>query len=208
MRIGLNVCPVPPKPFPTEQTIDVTLPDVYDGAVNLDSFSSEQMPEYVQKSLRQIELGNDTDDVTLLGTAGQLGLGAGLDLPMDMRDLHYDLTHLKSTPWSQTALDTLALLPVLGDIKYLKNGAREVESAVEGAEAVRDVARAVDAAGDAARRAGAAGEIAGDLGSGQRVVREVIADPDGWEAGVLDAVRNADAELEDLTGAGRLADDH
>jgi hypothetical protein len=39
-------------------------------------------------------LGNYTDDATLLGTDGQVGLGlAGLDLPGDIRDLTYDLTH-------------------------------------------------------------------------------------------------------------------
>ena len=46
---------------------------------------------YLEKSLKQLLLGNFTDDVTLLGTALQIGAGIfNLDLLMDIRDLTAD----------------------------------------------------------------------------------------------------------------------
>ncbi len=87
-----------------------------------DNGTGNQEDSYLKKSLDQVLLGNYTDDVTLLGTAGQVGLGlAGLDLPADIRDLTYDLSHWKWTPGhvGQTLLDTVGLLPVVGGIKYM-----------------------------------------------------------------------------------------
>ena len=48
--------------------------------------------KYLQKSLNQLVLGNYTDDVTWLGTSTQvIASMANLDLPMDIRDLVYDI---------------------------------------------------------------------------------------------------------------------
>ena len=53
-------------------------------------------------------LGNYTDDVNLLGTILQVVSGLiGVDLPLDIRDLFYDVTNFKSTKQHliQTILD-------------------------------------------------------------------------------------------------------
>ncbi len=87
-----------------------------------DNGTGIEVQDYIKKALKQVIQGNYTDDVTLLGTAAQVCLGlAGADLPMDIRDLTYDVTHWKSTPEHvlQTLLDLAALLPVVGDLKYM-----------------------------------------------------------------------------------------
>jgi hypothetical protein len=87
--------------------------------------------DYLQKSLNQVALGNWTDDVTLLGTAGQITLGLfGLDLPSDIRDLAYDLTNWNWT-WGhvgQTVLDAIGFVPGVGIVK----NADEVSAALKG----------------------------------------------------------------------------
>ena len=77
--------------------------------------------DYLKKSGNQFVSGNYTEDVTLLGTFMQVGAGLfGVDLPMDLRDVFYDFTHWK---WSwrharETAVDLLALFPIIGSLKY------------------------------------------------------------------------------------------
>ena len=76
---------------------------------------------YLEKSLKQLFLGNFTEDVTLLGTGLQIGAGIfNLDLLMDIRDLTADFCNWE---WSwghlaQTTLDLVGLLPVVGVLKY------------------------------------------------------------------------------------------
>jgi hypothetical protein len=76
---------------------------------------------YLKDSGEQIIKGNFTDKVTLGGTVGEVLLGVvGVDLPMDIRDLVYDVTHLKCS-WKcvgMLAIDVVALIPVIGAIKY------------------------------------------------------------------------------------------
>ncbi len=77
---------------------------------------------YIGRSIKQVWYGNYTDDVTALGTAMQVGLGAtGVDLPCDARDIYYDITHYEDTSeWkTQTALDTVSIIPFIGAAKYL-----------------------------------------------------------------------------------------
>lgn len=84
---------------------------------------------YVGKSLNQIVAGNFTDDVTLLGTAGQIALGIfDLDLVCDLRDTAYDIGEWgeiiigeEEFSWSfagQSFIDIIGILPVIGAIKY------------------------------------------------------------------------------------------
>lgn len=88
--------------------------------VGLDPLGLGEMG-YLERSLRQLLLGNYADDVTLLGTGLQIGTSLlGVDLPGDIRDLFYDITNWE---WSwghagQTAIDLVALLPVIGMLKY------------------------------------------------------------------------------------------
>lgn len=65
-----------------------------------------------------------TGNQTLGGTAAQASLGMlGLDAPADFRDLAYDLNHRGSIPKGQLALDALALLPLVGGLKYVDDAA-------------------------------------------------------------------------------------
>ena len=87
--------------------------------------------DYLKKSLNQIVLGNYTDDVTALGTLGQIALGlTGVDTPADIRDLAYDLTNWEWSPGhaGQTLLDAVGLIPGIG---VLKN-ADEVAAVLKG----------------------------------------------------------------------------
>lgn len=73
------------------------------------------------KIVKQIFLGNYSDDVTISGTTGQVLLGfAGVDFIADIRDISYDVTHWKFT-WShagQTVIDLIAFIPAIGALKY------------------------------------------------------------------------------------------
>ena len=82
--------------------------------------------DYLASSGKQIVLGNYTNDVTALGTAGQIGTGLlGIDLPLDIRDLFYDVNKWEWS-WShtgKTTLDAAGLLPVVGGLKYTDKAA-------------------------------------------------------------------------------------
>ena len=74
-------------------------------------------------AIQQLVLGDyDPDEHTKLGTAAQMLSGfLGIDLPMDIRDLVYDVTHKDSIPdyKKRIFLDVLALLPAIGAVKNL-----------------------------------------------------------------------------------------
>ena len=118
------------------------------------------LSSYMGKSLRQLLMGNFTEDVTLLGTALQVIAGLlDLDLPLDLRDLAYDLTHWENTPKhiAQTAMDFLALLPVIGSLKYSDEVSAVLKTAAKHGDEAADVAKAAtkhaDDAADAAKAA-------------------------------------------------------
>ena len=105
-------------------------------------------------------LGNFTDEVTLLGVAGQITLGIlDLDLPCDIRDIIADIKNLAETDrvrWDligMLALDLIGLIPVIGALKYsdevgtLFKNAGKVSVVAEGADGVGAVARHADEAG-------------------------------------------------------------
>lgn len=120
------------------------------------SISQSPALDYLNRSVEQILLGNFSDENTLLGTAGQFGLSLlGYDLPMDVRDLVYDWTHLQTTPWYQTLIDTLALLPVVGAIKPVANG---LETALDTFKVFDRAGNAMEATSDALKTAERAGE--------------------------------------------------
>ncbi len=97
--------------------------------------------KYLKSSLKQLFLGNYTEDVNLLGTILQVASGLiGIDLPADIRDLFYDVTNLELSKEHimQTVLDTTALLPIVGGIKYadeagalIKSGAKYGDEAAD-----------------------------------------------------------------------------
>ncbi len=101
---------------------------------------------YLNTSLKQIVLGNYTDDVTLLGTIGQMILGLiGVDLPADIRDLFYDVTNWENTKEHifQTALDSIALVPLVGGIKYADEAAELIQTAAKHGDEAADAVKAV-----------------------------------------------------------------
>lgn len=100
--------------------------------------------DYLKTSLKQIVYGNFTDDVNLLGTLGQIALGLlGFDLPADIRDLLYDISNFKLTPEHaiQTILDIIALLPVVGSVKYVDEAGEVLKIGTKNADEVADVVK-------------------------------------------------------------------
>jgi len=79
----------------------------------------------------QVVYGNYTDKGNIVGTTAMvLAGGLGIDLPADLRDLCYDVTHWQPT-WghaAQTAVDVAALLPLIGSLKYVDDVGTVVKS--------------------------------------------------------------------------------
>ncbi len=80
---------------------------------------NRRIQNYFEKSKNQVIYGNYTEDVTLLGTGGQIIAGVfNVDLLGDIRDLTYDITHWE-TSWEHiggTFLDTMGLVPLIGGV--------------------------------------------------------------------------------------------
>ncbi len=93
-----------------------------------------------------------TGQPTPEGAAAQVALGmSGLDFPMDIRDLSYDLTHLRTISPGQLGLDALALLPVAGGLKYADEAAALWKQGQNAAEALADAAKHGDDLVDAGK---------------------------------------------------------
>lgn len=87
------------------------------------SSENDQQKSYWERTVEQVILGNYSDEFTALGFAAEITVSLiGIDIPMDVRDLVYDVQHWQ---WSKnhafnTALDAVAFLPVVGAIKKAK----------------------------------------------------------------------------------------
>ncbi|MGL5243911.1 MAG: hypothetical protein ACRC7R_01865, partial [Sarcina sp.] len=72
--------------------------------------STDSFIKYIKDSGEQVVLGRYSDKVTVLGTAADVGLAiTGLDAAQNLRDITYDLQHLKEG-WSNVGnlvLDTV-----------------------------------------------------------------------------------------------------
>lgn len=120
-QIGINLPPFHPNCDCTTQIIDNNGNIVFSITDEVKENDTSSELSYLQTSIKQIVLGNYSDDATLLGTIGQIALGfIGFDLPADIRDLMYDITNFKLTLSHalQTLLDAASLLPVIGSLKY------------------------------------------------------------------------------------------
>ena len=92
----------------------------------------KKVGKYLKKSANQVVSGRYTNDSTILGTLGQFLLGVtDFDLPCDIRDIQYDLTS-KNSSYTDTLLEGLAVLPIIGVAKYVKYGDK-AEALVRGA---------------------------------------------------------------------------
>lgn len=85
---------------------------------NLNDQSSPK--SYWQKTAEQVIYGHYSEEFTGLGFAAEIAVSVvGIDIPMDIRDLVYDVQHWQ---WSKdhalnTALDAVAFVPVVGVVK-------------------------------------------------------------------------------------------
>ena len=111
---------------------------------------------YVVKSGKKLALGDYTDEnVTLLSFSGNMAASLlGADLLFDLRDLSYDITHWGEEEYFAVwlAADVVALLPVIGVVKYFSH----FKTAKNGLEAASEL---VDSAGDIAKNSENATEL-------------------------------------------------
>ena len=113
---------------------------------------------YVVKSGEKILLGDYSDEeVTALSFSGDvLASLAGVDLMMDLRDVSYDLVHWGEGEYFlvHLAADTVALLPVIGVIKYFDF--KSVEKTVDAMKQVGNIS-------EASKNAGKVADVAGSI---------------------------------------------
>lgn len=140
--IGENLAPLHPNCDCTIEILDEEENVVYTSAKT--GQDKQSFGKYLQSSLKQLFLGNYTDDVTLFGTVLQVLAGlAGVDLPLDIRDLFYDVTNfeLNKQHIVQTILDTVALLPLVGGIKYVDEAGDILKPAAKHSDEVAQVVK-------------------------------------------------------------------
>ena len=116
----------------------------------------DKAEDYLIRSAECIVLGNFTDEVTVLGAAGQFAMGFfDLDLPCDIRDIIADVRNLAQADeikWdmiAMLALDAIGLVPMIGALKY----SDEYVTLFKNADKVSVVARSTDGAGVLAKHA-------------------------------------------------------
>ena len=108
-----------------------------------DEKNNDSVLDYLERSAKQVIMGNYTDEVTVWGTGMQLCLGlTGADIVMDIRDIVYDFHKWE---WSfehvgQTGFDVLSVAPLIGALKY----GDEVVDLVKGVNKTSDVVKNVD----------------------------------------------------------------
>lgn len=120
-----------------------------------------QAGAYVVKSGKKILLGDYTDEeVTVLSCSGNVVASiANLDLLFDIRDLTYDIQNWGEGEYfvAHLAVDTVALIPVIGMVKYFKH----IDSAGDLPKAIAnlaDAAKISDSVSDASKNADTIGE--------------------------------------------------
>ena len=148
----------------------------------------DKAEDYLIRSAECVVLGNFTDEVTLLGLAGQFAMGFfDLDLPCDIRDIIADVRNLAKADeikWdmiAMLALDAIGLVPMIGALKY----SDEYVTLFKNADKVSVVARSTDGAGVLAKHADEAGawlhgvkvfkysdETAEAVASGEKLLKE------------------------------------
>ena len=144
--------------------------------------------DYLIRNAECVVLGNFTDEVMLLGVAGQITLGIlDLDLPCDIRDIIADVKNLAKADdikWdmiAMLALDLIGVIPVIGALKY----SDEIGTLFKNADKVSVVARSTDGAGVLTKHADEAGawlhgvkvfrysgETAEAVASGEKLLKE------------------------------------
>lgn len=120
---------------------------------------------YIVKSGKKLMLGDYTeDDITVLSFTGNVVSSvAGVDLLFDLRDLSYDITHWGEEEYfvAYLAADVVALLPVIGVVKYfdhVKDATTVVESVADIGKNSDEVVDIVDTVADVGKKADKASE--------------------------------------------------
>ena len=84
----------------------------------------------------------NADDVTALGTVMQVLSGVvNVDLPGDIRDNVYNLTHWNQVSTSQKIIDAVGLIPIIGALKYADEAGDVLKGGSKAADAVRSSAK-------------------------------------------------------------------
>jgi len=114
---------------------------------------AEEKGSYLGRSFGQLFRGNYSDDVTALGTGMQVLTGVfNVDLPGDIRDNWYNLTHWSDVSTSQKIIDAVGLLPVIGALKYADEAGDVLKGGRKAANAASAAAKNADETAQAARR--------------------------------------------------------
>ena len=155
-----------------EKTVDQAITTSSESDFDIKELGKSAL-DYLLKSLNQITLGNFSDDVTLLGTIGQIVLGLlDVDLWCDIRDLLADFDKLgtdEQVSIEQWVIDIIALLPVIGAVKYTDEVAvlfkqadkigdsgkyiDELDELIKQADEFSDVGKNADEAGEVSKYA-------------------------------------------------------
>ena len=158
--------------FDAEKTVDQAIITSSESDFDINELGKSVL-DYLLKSLNQITLGNFTEYVTLLGTIGQILLGIfDVDILCDIRDLIADFDKLgtdEKVPIWQWGLDIIALLPVIGAVKYTDEAAvlfkqadkignsekyiDELDELMKHADEFSDVGKNADEAGEVSKYA-------------------------------------------------------
>ncbi len=190
-EVGVNLAPIHPNCDCVAEVLGENGVEIFTVKSKTEDNENSSVLDYLQTSLNQILLGNYTDDTNALGALGQIVIGLlGLDLPADIRDLVYDMTHFKLTPQHalQTILDAVALLPVVGGVKYVDEAGALVKSAVKHGDEVATLSRQMTSkeAVEAAKKLGF--EPTGQFSHGQPIFRKgnqyITQDIDSHNGGV------------------------
>ena len=89
-------------------------------------YNAEEASKYVLKSGKKMVLGDfdEENQQTILSLGGNVAASvANVDLPLDIRDLAYDMSHWGEGDYfaARLVLDAVGIIPVIGAIKYLKH---------------------------------------------------------------------------------------
>lgn len=185
--------------------------------------------DYIFRSGKKMVLGDfdEEDDPTALSIGGNVAASiAGVDTPMDIRDLAYDFTHWGEGDYfaARLALDAVGVVPAIGAIKYLKhldavadivdtahdtiNAADAIHDGINAADAVHDGVNAADATHDAVNAADATHDAvnAGDAVHDAADAADAAHDTANTVDNIHDAENAADT-IHDVENAAESAED-
>ena len=145
----------------------------------------DKAEDYLIRSGECVVLGNFTDEVTVLGVAGQFAMGFfDLDMPCDIRDIIADVKNLAQADeikWdmiAMLALDLIGVIPVIGALKY----SDEIGTLFKNADKVSVVARSTDGTGVLAIEGGKAVSF-----TQKNVGAPILPEGSQWERNVLNS---------------------